>query len=63
MVGLKEQVISNLASLLLDVEALSCSILLLPNGSGLDRSSPKQDARCLQGSRAEKGKGLLAGGE
>ena len=57
--GLKEQVILNLASLLLDVEALSCSILLLRNGSDLDRSSPKQDVRCLQGSRAEEGERSL----
>ncbi|MDP3881607.1 MAG: hypothetical protein Q8Q31_01885 [Nanoarchaeota archaeon] len=59
MVGLKEQVILSLTSLLPDVEALSCSILLLPNGSDLDRSSPKQDVRCLQGSRAEEGKRQL----
>ena len=38
-------------SLQLDVDVLSDSIVLLRNGSGLDRSSPKQDATVLIGSQ------------
>ena len=56
MAGLKERVRQKHAGLLPDVEALSCSILLLLNGSGLDRSSPMQETRCLQGCKAEEGK-------
>jgi len=44
-----------LVSLLPDVDVLSCSTLLLRNGSGLDRSSPKQETRCLQECRTEEG--------
>jgi hypothetical protein len=44
----------NLESLNIDVENLSFLILLLQNGSGLDRSSPKQEKRCFEGSKFEK---------
>lgn len=56
MAGLKERVRQKHAGLLPDVEALSCSILLLLIGSGLDRSSPTQETRCLQGCKAEEGR-------
>ena len=56
MAGLKERVRQKHAGLLPDVEALSCSILLLLIGSGLDRSSPTQETRCLQGCKVEEGK-------
>jgi len=48
------QVILLLEGLDIDVEVLSFLILLVRNGSGLDRSSPKHWLRCLEGSRTEE---------
>ena len=47
-------VTSPLESLDMDVEVLSYLILLLRIGSDLDRSSPKQETRCLEGYSAEE---------
>ena len=54
MAGLKECVRKRLQRLHRDVDVLSGSIVLFRNGSDLDRSSPKEEQRCLPGRRIEK---------